>query len=72
MAHNLFQCKKRPFPGSRARGSVRRASGFVQILIALIVGSMSANSMTMSAVTPVNINGSLAFSAFANIRGEKT
>src|SRR5215471_12066906 len=35
VTHNLFQRKKRPFPGSRARGSVRRASGFVQIPIAL-------------------------------------
>src|SRR5215469_5771894 len=35
VTHNLFQRKQLSFSGSRARGSVRRASGFVQILISL-------------------------------------
>src|SRR5215472_12697591 len=36
VTHNLFQRKQLSFSGSRARRSVRRASGFVQIPIALI------------------------------------
>src|SRR5262249_35998752 len=37
VTHNLFQRVQLPFSGSRARGSVRRASGFVQIAVTLTI-----------------------------------